>query len=362
MCILSAFFCILLLTGKMPYGSTALSQAAMQHAICEKEPLRPSSLVLTDASSGIPEATQKMEALSESREKARKRLRKKLAGDLDNIILMALRKEPHRRYLSVEQFSEDIGRYLEGRPVIARLDTPGYQLTKFLRRNGEGVAAAVIIGVALISIAIVSHNSEVVDAVARQKAEIALQLTRHELVAAYLHGGEPSRAYAAAQIAYSAAPGRPFARRDLAQAAQALGDEREAGGDHREALRLYTEELTQYEALALTSPGDPGAQRDLMAIANMLGTVQLNAGDVRGALSSYTRALQITEGLATLEGSQITSATREEVAAANRRVGELLVRNGAKEAGLEKLRRALEIYRQLSANPEVAELTRQLAQ
>jgi tetratricopeptide (TPR) repeat protein len=275
---------------------------------------------------------------------------------------MALRKEPHRRYLSVEQFSEDIGRYLEGRPVIARLDTPGYQLTKFLRRNGEGVAAAVIIGVALISIAIVSHNSEVVDAVARQKAEIALQLTRHELVAAYLHGGELSRAYTAAQIAYSAAPGRPFARRDLAQAAQALGDEREAGGDHREALRLYTEELTQYEALALTSPGDPGAQRDLMATANMLGTIQLKAGDVRGALSSYTRALQITEGLATLEGSQITSATREEVAAANRRVGELLMRTGAKEAGLEKLRRALEIYRQLSANPEIAELTRQLAQ
>ena len=113
-----------LLTGKMPYGPKLGSQAAMQHAICEKEPLRPSSLVLTDDSTGVPEATQKMEAVSESRDKARKRLRKKLSGDLDNIILMALRKEPHRRYLSVEQFSEDIGRYLEGRPVIARLDTP----------------------------------------------------------------------------------------------------------------------------------------------------------------------------------------------------------------------------------------------
>ena len=72
----------------------------------------------------VPEATQKMEAVSETRDKARKRLSKKLAGDLDMIVLMALRKEPHRRYVSVEQFSEDIRRYLEGRPVIARLDTP----------------------------------------------------------------------------------------------------------------------------------------------------------------------------------------------------------------------------------------------
>ena len=161
-----------LLTGKMPYGAKLGSQAAMQHAICEQEPLRPSSLVLADDSTGVPEATQKMEAVSESRDKARKRLRKKLAGDLDNIILMALRKEPHRRYLSVEQFSQDIGRYLEGRPVIARLDTPGYQFAKFVRRNAEGVAAAVVIGVALISIADVSHHSDVVDAAARRQPNV----------------------------------------------------------------------------------------------------------------------------------------------------------------------------------------------
>ena len=99
-----------------------------------------------------------------------------------------------------------------------------------------------------------------------------------------------------------------------------------------------------------------------MTTANMLGALQLKAGDLPGAISSYTRALQITEGLAAMEGSQITPATREEVAAANRRVGELLVRNGAKEAGLEKLRKALEIYRQLAANSEVVELTRQLEQ
>src|SRR6185369_16434277 len=99
-----------ILTGKMPYGPNIRSQAAMQHAICETEPFRPSSLVLSDEGIAVPDATQKMEAVSESRDKARKRLRKKLSGDLDNIILMALRKEPHRRYHSVGQFSEDIRR------------------------------------------------------------------------------------------------------------------------------------------------------------------------------------------------------------------------------------------------------------
>ena len=58
------------------------------------------------------------------------KLRRLLGGDLDNIVLMAMRKEPQRRYLSVEQFSEDIHRHLEGRPVVARKDTLGYRTEK----------------------------------------------------------------------------------------------------------------------------------------------------------------------------------------------------------------------------------------
>src|SRR5450631_4934259 len=60
-----------------------------------------------------------------------RRRRRRLAGDLDNIVLMALRKEPQRRYSSVAQFSEDIRRHLEGLPVVARKDTVGYRASKF---------------------------------------------------------------------------------------------------------------------------------------------------------------------------------------------------------------------------------------
>jgi len=353
-----------LLTGKMPYGPNLRSQAAMQNAICEKEPIRPSAQILSDESTTVPDATQKLEAVSETRDKARKRLRKKLSGDLDNIILMALRKEPHRRYLSVGQFSEDIRRYLEGHPVMARLDTPGYRIAKFVRRHPESIGAAVLVSTSLLTVAAISEHSARVAVAARQTAERTLQHTRHELIAAYTRARDPKAAYATAQLEFQTTPGAPDARMDLAETSRALGDAAEAGGNHQEAVKFYRDALMQCEALALINSKDAGAQRDVMVAASALGAAQLNLGDLTGATSSYTRALQVTEGLAVLEGSQLTPATLAEEAAANRRVGDLLLRSGAKDAAAEKLRKALKIYQQLSTSepdPAVAELTRQLA-
>ena len=78
-------------------------------------------------------------------------LRKRLAGDLDNIVLKALSKEPSRRYASVDQFSEDVRRHLEGLPVIARPHTVRYRAAKFVRRNRGAVAAAALIALALVA-------------------------------------------------------------------------------------------------------------------------------------------------------------------------------------------------------------------
>ena len=72
-------------------------------------------------------------------------LRRRLEGDLDNILLKALEKDASRRYTSVEQFSEDIRRHLEGFPVSARKDTVVYRAHTFVRRHRLGVAAAAII-------------------------------------------------------------------------------------------------------------------------------------------------------------------------------------------------------------------------
>jgi tetratricopeptide (TPR) repeat protein/tRNA A-37 threonylcarbamoyl transferase component Bud32 len=78
------------------------------------------------------------------------RLQRRLRGDLDNIVLTALRKDPARRYASAEQFAEDLDRHLEGRPVHARASSWRYRAGKFIARNRAGVAAAVVVLLALL--------------------------------------------------------------------------------------------------------------------------------------------------------------------------------------------------------------------
>lgn len=123
-----------LLTGRHPYSQGLSSPHQVMKAVCEAEPLRPSSAVLRRTANINPEQ------LSSVREGPPEKLRRKLAGDLDNIILKALCKEPSRRYESVDQFSEDIRRHLEGLPVKARESTLRYRTLKFLGRNKKGVA------------------------------------------------------------------------------------------------------------------------------------------------------------------------------------------------------------------------------
>ena len=74
-----------------------------------------------------------------------------MRGDLDNIALMALRKEPERRYAGAEQLAEDLRRHLQHMPVIARADTLGYRASSFVRRHLLGVAAAGLILIVLVA-------------------------------------------------------------------------------------------------------------------------------------------------------------------------------------------------------------------
>jgi serine/threonine-protein kinase len=111
-----------LLTGRRPYQFETYAPLEIERAICETEAARPS------------------EAVGQSL-----KLGRQLAGDLDNIVMMALRKEAARRYPSVEQFAEDLRRYLAGLPVTARPDTFTYRAGKFVRRHRLGVAAITLV-------------------------------------------------------------------------------------------------------------------------------------------------------------------------------------------------------------------------
>jgi serine/threonine-protein kinase len=123
-----------LLTGQRPYRLKTRSPDEIARAITDQEPERPSTAV----------------AKGDGNTKTQIPNPKLLRDDLDTIGLMALRKEPQRRYASVGQFSEDIRRYLEGLPVIAHKDTLSYRATKFIKRNKIGVAAATLIALSLL--------------------------------------------------------------------------------------------------------------------------------------------------------------------------------------------------------------------
>src|SRR5438477_1944079 len=119
-----------LLTGTSPYRLASRAPHNVERAITEQEPTKPSTAIRDRNSKSRPSRTGPF------------RNPKLLRGDLDNIVLMALRKEPEHRYQSVEDFSQDIRRHLESRPVLARKDTLIYRAAKFVRRNLVLVGAA----------------------------------------------------------------------------------------------------------------------------------------------------------------------------------------------------------------------------
>ncbi len=147
-----------LLTGEPPYRFDPGRLGALEQAVLEQEPPRP-SLVVQD------------------------RLRtRKLKGDLDNVVLMALAKDPRRRYASVELLMQDLRRYRQGLPVAARAATPGYRLRKLMARHRLAVGAGSVVAALIFILAVVSTVQAV--HLARQRDELqrerdkAVEVTR----------------------------------------------------------------------------------------------------------------------------------------------------------------------------------------
>jgi eukaryotic-like serine/threonine-protein kinase len=164
-----------LLTGHRPYQFKSYTPQEIERVICQEQPEKPSTAVnrveTTPTPDGIAGVRITPELVSRTREGQLDKLKKKLAGDLDNIVLMAMRKEPLRRYLSVEQFSEDIRRHLEGLPCIARRDTFAYRTGKFMRRNKIAVAVATAFVILTLASAVLIIRQSIRAARERDKAQ-----------------------------------------------------------------------------------------------------------------------------------------------------------------------------------------------
>ena len=144
-----------LLTGHRPYRITSHVQAEIHRLICEEEPTRPSTVVgqVIEIVQGDDTITLTPDRVSKMRGTVADRLRRQLHGDLDNIVLLAMRQEPQRRYLTAEDLSRDIENHQSRKPVVARRPTLLYRTQKFARRNRTGVIAAAAFVLMLVTFA-----------------------------------------------------------------------------------------------------------------------------------------------------------------------------------------------------------------
>ncbi|HEY3586917.1 MAG TPA: serine/threonine-protein kinase [Myxococcaceae bacterium] len=148
-----------LLTGQRPYRVKGHEHVEVLKAVCESEPERPSTAVGRTGERRQPDGTTiptTPEEAGRLRHETPERLRKRLKGDLDAIVLAALQKDPIHRYASVEALARDIHRYLDGQPITARKTSTLYRLGKLAGRHKLGVAAAAAIFVLLVALAVTS--------------------------------------------------------------------------------------------------------------------------------------------------------------------------------------------------------------
>ena len=308
-----------LLTGRSPYRVKTRTPQDVATEVCTTEPDRPSAAV----SGGGPPTSRRTglatDRIAATRSGSADRLRRRLRGDLDTIVLTALRKEPQRRYQSVEQFAGDIRRHLDGLPVRTRPDTFRYRAGKFVRRNRLPLLAATLVALALV-------------------------------------GGTVTTAWQARQArAAQARAERRFG--DVRKLANALlFDYHDAIKDLRGATpvreRMVRDALTYLDGLARERAGEPALQRELASAYRRVGDVQggdpKGLGDTGGAVESYGKALRILEELYHSDSSDVR--LRRDIAGLALALGNMVWERGDLSAGLAHARRARSLLEPLVAS------------
>jgi serine/threonine-protein kinase len=160
-----------LLTGKHPTLGGETTPLERLRAIVDTEPTRPSDTTRVDAATGAASALPPPH-------------RRALQGDLDNIVLKALKKSPAERYHTVDAFADDLRRYLSDEPVSARADSLAYRTTKFVARNKLAVGAAVIVFLTIVAAAVIS-TWQAIEATRQRDRALAL-VSRNDAVVGFL--------------------------------------------------------------------------------------------------------------------------------------------------------------------------------
>jgi non-specific serine/threonine protein kinase/serine/threonine-protein kinase len=366
-----------LLTGRLPYRLTSRSPAEIARVVCDSVPIPPSTAVTQqlDGASAVSAANADPEATGAPAEKPAvdaDRLRRRLAGDLDTIVLKALSKEPWRRYASVDQFSEDLRRHMAGLPVIARKDTFGYRAVKFVQRNRLAVTAAVLVFLALVAGIVGTAWQARVASRERLRAEQRFNDVR-QLANAFLFdvhdaiedlpGSTPARRVLVSKaLEYldklaRDAGGTPDLQRELATAYVKVGDVQGRPltpnlGDTVGALASYRKAVALYEALESATPSDAATRRGLATAYLRLSEVLSSTAETGEALSVARKALTLQReiGEAAAGGdSAVPADLRRDLVVSYGRVADLLSATGDTKGSLEHRRTAVALMESLAA-------------
>jgi eukaryotic-like serine/threonine-protein kinase len=298
-----------LLTGHGPYRITGRTPLDVMKAIVEQEPEPPSAAVDRTAPATSRDAAAQAALtpwlISRTRESSPERLRQRLRGDLDAILMTALRKDPARRYPSVQAFADDIRAYLSRRPVSARRDSAFYRTGKFLRRNGWGVLAATLV----LTVAGAAAASFVV-----QSRQVARERDRAERVSRFLTGlfrvSDPGEARGntvtarevldkgAAEIE-SELKEEPAVRADLMDTMAGVYDNL---GLYEQAARLARESLEFRRKVAAREPAA------LARTLNHLGNILMDKGDLPAAEVAYKESLELRRPLHGNESKEVAES------------------------------------------------------
>jgi eukaryotic-like serine/threonine-protein kinase len=263
-----------LLCGHRPYHLRDLSLEEVSHLICQEQPRKPSTMALLVEEQSSADDNQAKESLSPGyisglRRTSPEKLRRSLAGDLDNIVLKAMHKEPQRRYRSVEQLADDLQRYLDGLPVTAQPDTLVYRGRKFVARHKAGVIGGLLVFLSLVAGTIGTAWQAHVAREQRARAERRFSDIR-ALANSLLFDLHDS---------IKDLPGSTPAR------------------------KLLVERALQYlDSLSQEASGDRSLQQELANAYEKVGDVQgnpyyANLGNTSGAIASYEKARTIFESL-----------------------------------------------------------------
>jgi tetratricopeptide (TPR) repeat protein len=323
-----------LLTGQSPYRTKTNRPDEIARAIVAQEPTRPSTVVSGDRKSEIRDL-------------------KSLRGDLDNIILMALRKEPQRRYSSVAQFSEDIRRHLDGRPVVARKDTFKYRAAKFIGRNKIGVTAAALLTVTVIAgiVTTVVEAQRAEQQRARAEKRFAeLRKLSNALLSEILPGLAPGTTGGGVILAQRALEyldalakeggNDPALQYELAGAYRVLAEQIDlATGNYAAVAETYRKSLALYEGLVKAKPTDPEMRNQMARLYERVGWSLWRAGDMEEAMVLFEKALPVREGL--VASKPLFFEYRYPLAHLHMSIGDLLTGNEAMAEAARHYREAL---------------------